>query len=586
MVKKEPSYNEIIKWLQGYCERRKGVKTYKGLEYSTEFQKDVEKAKEVGTKFFIDPKLPIDFVMVSPTREQAHETSGYRIINHYTLFWIISSVYPSLEKRLQFYRFYLSRIFMLRAMQIIMVVPVTIKLESEMSLRKIAKENAFGLWRIETSKEEPEELCTPKDYGQHVEDTFRNPPAHMDMECFDPSITEKAKEITLFFDWPVREAVEALAGVDPREAGKRYIEREILDFVFKLQNISYSDKLKELVTQHLIHKGSDYEFVSQTFSALWTECKLGIDYPDFLKVYEPPLYNIFAAQEKPYRDHYIHQFQVFLLGLYIVDQLYDRLPPNIDKQWLITSSLHDMAYPLELYDRWARDFFKESLGVPEMGELDIRSHFVDKSLLSSLGFLVNGMCKSHFGGELKGNWLHKEEALVRFFYKEITEVKHHCILGSLHLIKQAQQYNPNLLDDLFAPSALAIALHHEVVWRELPPERKLESLKFSSDPLTFLLMFCDCVQEWGRPKADKESVGEEEDERFILDQCEVQGLKCLVTIKAPYLSTTDKRFENKETELKNLERFLEAPSDMEFKITLTDRLGRKREYSMTGPGTQ
>lgn len=581
----ETYYNDIIKWLEAYYEGREKVATYRGLEYSREFAMDIEKAREEGTEFFIDPLLPIDLVMVQTEQEPSEEELDKLIdVHYYILFWLVSSGDASTERRLQFYRFYLSRISPLKAVQVVMVIPASIGGGLEQSLREIADENGFGLWRIETSNREPEKLCTPKNFLKHMEDALKNPPE--DMEGFEPCITDKAPEISLFFDRYVRESVEALAGVTPRKVGKRYIERKLLDTVFELQNISYAGELKKLVTKHLIDKGDDYEFVSQTFSALWRECKLGMNYSDFLKVYEPPLYNIFATREKPYRDHYLHQFQVFLLGLYIADQLYSKFPPNIDKQWLITSSLHDMAYPLQLYEGWAKDFFKEALGIPEMGELDVKSHFVDKSLLSSLGFLIDGMCKLHFGGELQGNWLDKEKALVRFFYKGITQVKHHCILGSLHLIKRAEQCSPNLPDDLFVPSALAIALHHEVIWRELPPERKLESLKFSNDPLAFLLMFCDCVQEWGRPKANKEIVGEEENERFILDQCEVQGLRCLVTIKTPYLSTTDKKFENKETELKNLERFLQSPADMEFKITLIDKSGTIREYRMTGPSTQ
>jgi len=473
-----------------------------------------------------------------------------------------------------------------------MVIPATSERKLEKSLRKVAEDNGFGLWEIETSQKEPKELRTAVDFGQHMENTFRNPPE--DMRSFDSSITKKAKEIALFFDRYVREAVEALAGVTPRDVGKRYIERELLDRVFELQNVSYAKKLRDLITQHLEQKGNDYDFVSQTFSTLWNETKLGTNYTNFLKICELPLYNIFATQGKIYRDHYLHQFQVFILGLYIIDKLRKKFDSDIDMQWLVTSSFHDMAYPIELYDDWAKRFFEESLGVSEMGVLDIKSYFVDKSLLSRLGFLINALCRKHFGtGDLKGNWLHEEKDLVTFFHKKIVETKHHCILSSLYLLKHAQSCSPDLLNTLLVPSALAIALHHDVLrrgsdkdWQKLPDDRKLKSLKFSNDQLAFLLMFCDCAHEWGRPTGKQfvpQNVGEEI-KRFIFSECNVTGTECSVIIKTPSLSVNDKQFETKENELRTLQKFLESPNDVEFKITLVDKTGATRDYPMRGPG--
>lgn len=586
----EISYNDIIKQLEAYYKKRKGVITYRGLEYSTEFAEDV---KDVGKEFYIDPMLPIDLLTVERKEEIDDKTNELKPVSYYTLHWLISKDDPELERKLQFYRFYLSRISKLKGVQIIMVIPGSSEKKLEKPLRKIAKENGFGLWRVEASQEKPEELCKSQDFREHMEEAFRNPP--IGMRHFRKPIKDKAGEITLFFDRYVGEAVDALAGRTPKQAGKRYIERKLLDLVFELKNISYTKKLRELVTQHLEQKGNDYDFVSNTFSTLWSECELGADYTDFLRVSELPLYNIFATQGKLYRDHYLHQFQVFLLGLYIIDNLPQKFGGSIDKQWLITSSFHDMAYPIELYDIWARRFFEQSLGVPEMGVLDIKSYFVDRSLLSRLGFLVNALCKTHFNDELQGNWLHKEKDLVTFLHKKIVETKHHCILGSLYLLKHAQSCSSDLLYNLFVPSALAIALHHDVLrqkdddeWQKLPDNRKLQSLKFTNDQLAFLLMFCDCAQEWGRPTGKQPTQGNEEEDakRFIFSKCDVTATGCSVVIKTPFLSVNDKRFEVKDNELRILEKFLESPQDVEFKITLVDRSGATRDYPMRGPGQE
>ena len=132
---------------------------------------------------------------------------------------------------------------------------------------------------------------------------------------------------------------------------------------------------------------------------------------------------------------------------------------------------------------------------------------------------------------------------------------------------------------------MAIALHHDVVWRELPKERKLNSLKFSNDPLAFLLMFCDCVQEWGRPKTNESSVSKSDEELFLFEKCDVADSKCSVIIYSPYLLKTEQRFKDKRDELENLEAFLQSPTEVEFWVTLKDKSGAISEHRMIGSNT-
>lgn len=599
MSNTETHYNEIINWLEGYF-RKQGLPTYRGLEYSTEFQTDVGVAKERGTKFSIDPMLPIDLVMVRSRKEIDHETRKSKETYNYTLFWVASSASRTLERNLLFYQIYLSRISEPRAVRIVIVIPSDSKKTLERSLHTIAKENGFGLWRI-TFQEEPEVICAPQSFLEHMENSFANPPK--DMMRFSRAIRDKAPDIALFFDRYIIDAVDAVVGVTPTDVGKRFIEREILDSVLNLEKISYGQELKKLVIKHLREKSDDYDFVSDTFSTLWSHCNLGMNYSKFLEIAELPLYNIFASRKKPYRDHYLHQFQVFLLGLGIIDKLKVGMHPDLDEhpdidiQWLITSSFHDMAYPLELYDIWAKEFFDESIGIPDIGVSDLKSSFVDKSLLSILGFLVNTLCEKHFDCPLKGNWLHEERELVQFFHDRITQLKHHCLLSSIFLLKQAQSKSPALLDKLFVPSGLAIALHHrkdiwrklpdrkrDEVWKKLPQKRKFRSLDFKTDPLTFLLIFCDCIQEWGRPtrKYPKQDNLAGDEKKFILSSFKPTESGCSVIIKTPQISRTHKVFKSKVKEIEGLEEFLKSSSGLQFQITLEDRFGITRVFPITG----
>ncbi len=375
-----------------------------------------------------------------------------------------------------------------------------------------------------------------------------------------------------------------------------------MEHVFSLKHVLYAAKLKEMVTTYLCNKGDDKEFVRNTFSALWQMYFPKMDYSKFLDDAELPLYHILALHGIPYRDHYLHQFQVFLLGSCILDRLMDinqpdiAKNPNIDKQWLITSSFHDMAYPLQSYEDWAKGFFKESLNIPDLGTLDIKSYFVDRSLLSSTGYIVNTLCEKYFGKRLEGNWIDQEKALILFSHDRISRTKHHCILSSLYLLKQALAEYPEehneLVTDLFVPSALAIVLHHyDQVFKKLPPndkawkdlekaERVLHSLEFKTDPLTCLLMFCDSAQEWGRPKLEQPSTEDTkvDNQRFVLEKCDIKPSGCSITIKAPYLESIDEKFEIKDGELTRLKKFLRVPQDFSFEINLLDKSDTPRPH--------
>ena len=608
MSKHEISYNEVISWLEKYCKEQKLGETCKGLELSNEFITDVEGAKTKNVELYIDPMLPIDLVAVHTKDEPDEDKPGELLkVNYYTLFWIVSAEESDADRlgvRLQFYQFLLSRVTDLRSVKIILVIPDGVEKEMEVNLLKIAKNNGFGLLKLESIEKPPKEpLSDARSFREHMEKVLENPPENLDLDPLPDSVKKEATIIGPYLDLFVREAIDAVAGRTPMQAGKRYINRELLEHVFSLNNVSYATELKERVTTHLTNKGDDYQFVEDTFSALWHNYFPNMEYSKFLRVSELPLYQILALHRKPYRDHYLHQFQVFIVGACILDRLMEiKQPdiienPNIDKHWLITSSFHDMAYPLQLYEDWAKEFFEESLDIPDLGKLDIKSYFVDRSLLSSVGFIINALCSKHFDRHLEGNWLNDEKELILFFNDRISKTKHHCILSSLYLLKQAQSKNPQLVDDFFVQPALAIVLHHyaqvfkdlelageeDIAWKNLQKaKRELSILEFKTDPLTFLLMFCDSAQEWGRPKLEhpKPEDFEEDAQLFVLDKCDINKSGCCIKIKTPNLESIDDKFEAKDKELGALQKFLRAPTDFSFEIILADKSGEPRPHRL------
>lgn len=587
-------YNSLVEWLESYW-KKKHIVTYRGLESSPEFKEDIEAAKKSGTTFFIDPLLPTDLVAVerkTPVKVEEGEKKEEEF--YYSLFWIMHSPDPNLETRLQFYQFYLTRISELNRIKMIIVIPARCKYDLKTNIETIAKNNGFGLWEIDNSKHEPSEIFLPKTFRDRMVDELKDPPDSRN-ERFGEEILKEAENLSLFFDKYIRDAVEAMVGITPEQLAKRNIERKILDLVFELKHISYGNKLRELVTDYLEKKGNDYDFVATAFSELWHVCDLKTVYSDFLKIYEKALYHICAGEKQVYRDHYLHQFQVFLLGLHIIDNFqshFERLNIQLnilEKQWLVAASFHDMAYPVQLYDGWAKEFFKKIFGISNLGASDLRSGFIDQSLLSSMGYLINSLCETHLKRRLSANWLAKERDLVLFFYDKITNAKPHCILSGISLLQGAKKGTSNnsgkskklvLLEKIMVPAALAITLHDKAIWGDLRKKHALDMISFDNDPLTFLLLFCDCVQEWGRPSPKLEE--RKPEERFLLKSIKPEKDGYSVTIYTPALLTTDEFFDKTEQDIKTLEKFLRQPSAIKFTIIVEDKTGAQRAYEMKG----
>ncbi len=317
MSNKKYSYNELVKWLEKYyAQKGETITTYRGLEYADEFKKDVAEAKSQGVEFSIDPMLPVDLIKVEEKKETDEETGEQKPYSYYQLFWVVVSDQPNLEKMMQFYQFYLSRVSEPYRVTTVMVLPFGCDNTLKRKLKKIAEENKFGLWQIDTSKEIPEkideeEIVEPKDFRDRMIEEFKDPKDEEILKELPEEVRVKPEATAKFFDTYVRDAIEAMVGVTPEQVGKRYIERKVLDLVFELKNVSYRENLCELVNQHLSQKTNDYKFVAKAFSELWDICKFGIKYSDFLKTFEPALHHVFAEEKRVYRDHYLHQFQVF-----------------------------------------------------------------------------------------------------------------------------------------------------------------------------------------------------------------------------------------------------------------------------------
>jgi len=643
---KDYDHGQIIEWLK----KRLGNKTvYQDLEESPEFQADVNKAKE-KQNFHSYPRLYIDLIQVEEKEEQIDQPETEtvngkekQLRNYYKLYFAVSSKIVFKDKmddftdrfkeRLSFYQFYFSRISEPQRVEIIIIVPYYFDMSGD--CKDFCEESGFGLWKVDIGKEEEDVVCKPKSLRNRMtkklEESIDNPKAvgeavekiskkmeFKDLPAFKEAIKEEAKDFELPFEEYILEAVDAIAGVTPDIFAERYIDRTLLNKMCKLKNISYGDRLRGLVNEQLDENLNDYQFVSEVFNALWKEY-IGVPYSKFLENFEPALLHVFAEGEergeKYYRDHYIHQFQVFLLGVYIIDSLYDDFKkykcqkPEI--KWLITSSFHDMAWPVQLYDDWSEDFFKKVFKLDtKLAHLELKSSFVDQSFLSCMGYLISSLYWFHKAIKVEGNWLADKDKkeLVQFFYKEITGKRNHCILSSMSLLKMVQDFSfneknmikqrilndkgqfDNIVKKVFVPSALAIALHDKKVWQELRkendednPPKILRNMEFEKDPLSFLLIFCDSIQEWGRPSKSHREKESERGVKFYLQAMECDPKTGLdIIIRTPNDTKSEQFFKDKQDELRDIQFFLKQPPGRKFAIHLEDKNHEGEDFEMHG----
>jgi hypothetical protein len=578
------NHNQIIEWIEKKYSSNLDYEVHRSLEDFPELLKDFKYKPELPFDF----SLPIDLICAKKEEEPTENGKGE--FWHYTIFLVNSTetFSKSLKKRLSFYQFYLSRIPSVQPNRFVIITAIPLDFPAlKQKDKDFFENNGFGLWRIDITKLDKQEEIPAKNLRDRMIEEFnkavdepdetdddsykaaggtmlKNQQAtfkktlpinkisekiSIDLNVLRENIKIRAKDFVLFFEEYIDDAIEGIAGIPPDQFGTRYIDRKVMDKVLDLKNISYRAELSKLMNEHLTEKANEYEFTSEIFSSLWDDL-IGLPYSHFLEKFEPSLLYVFADSrkgDKIYRDHYLHQFQVFLLGISIIDCFPNRF--RIDKYkkpeliWLITSSFHDIAYPVQLYDEWCKKFFTEVFKIPKSpASLELKTNFVDHSFLSCMSCIIKEFYRVHLNGDNVSNI--EENEIVQFFYKQITEIKNHGILSSISLLKMISPINEvnknekkikeklgiSLIEAwqyIFVPSVLAITLHDYKIWGGLIKEKTtdkspklLTTLKFENDPISFLLIFCDNVQEWGRPCKSQDIEGDGKIKRFYLKDFE------------------------------------------------------------------
>ncbi len=435
---------------------------------------------------------------------------------------------------------------------------------------------------------------------------------------------------------------KGIAYIHPEKPRRNYIGYQITDLLSTLKNIAYKSYIMDLSKRYRITGNrsggkiflrkklgrDDFELASQAVTKLWDKY-LGLKFPNIQQKID-----IILQKDQTYREHFVHQFKVFLIGSYILDLFYPIIASkfstqykcNIEKVWLVASTFHDFSYGLQNFDTWLTYFFEETLKVKEyqtkenLNLLNLDAAMIREAIYGNIIKIVENL-----PFDLKKE---NKEPLIRFFYEKAVTDRNHGILSAISLLQL--YYNDigrsKLTEQELLHAAAAITLHEEDVWEALcgcqgyrggkvlssneeecakdckrnlwsrkqkkivdeklsymkpsdeiakykcerwekaiMDKRLLEKITFVKNPLVFLLIFCDSVQDEGRVASS--------DDQMSRDRSSLEGISFdkakggQITQITVSLSSNEEN--KKELELKRLAWCLQ---DDRFRVQLNDKL--------------
>jgi len=509
-------HNEIVEQLKKWIEQDK--KNFPNGETYTTFEDIPELRKKLAEgKLTVDLRYSVDLIHAEKREEEVDPKDkkaggeGVKVVSYYTLFLVSTGsisgegqsetrgISDPLKERLLFYQYYFARISEPKCIRIILVVPSDTDISPE-AKSDVFEEYRIGLWKVDVKKDiKQEEVAAefvrdrmikafnisvkdPDDMG----DAIKGISEEIDVAetTLRQAIENRAEDFATFFEQYVLEAVDAIAEIQPEQIGKRYIDRQLIDRVLKLRNVPCLMECRDLVNEHLNKKIDDYVFVGECFGDLWKNT-FDMDFPPTLENYEQFLRRFFPQ----YREHFVHQFQVFLFGMIILDHLLEdpsilfesggsnEEKENLIKGWLLTSSIHDFTYPLQKYDKWSEEFFRQQLDIENPPRfLDLSSIYVEKTFLSRVELLLSKLEKDFTDADPWGKAGFLNE-IRRFFYYEIAEKKNHGLMGSCYLLKKFEKKSSDELSRIVLPAAVASAIHDNEIWQILSGQVDVDSRK-------------------------------------------------------------------------------------------------------------
>lgn len=263
-----------------------------------------------------------------------------------------------------------------------------------------------------------------------------------------------------------------------------------------------------------------------------------VDLLDMMRSYEEKA----SVLNERQRDHYVHSVNVFALGLsiYANNEEYRNMfnafmcNKNASKRlfsgdceeflfrWGVASLLHDIGYPMEIICNQIYSYVSFVAGSKEKAReihpyIDFMN-FEELNSISNSGWLGtdvigDGQIQSYKPTELLayrmtqrfGIDIEQTKALLNGYLKTMQEkgFVDHGFYSALILLKWYGEFAENAIDgqEYFLYPILDIAhsiLEHNFYKGTLQKNCGLDRLKCDADPLSYILILCDELQEWNR----------------------------------------------------------------------------------------
>jgi hypothetical protein len=283
----------------------------------------------------------------------------------------------------------------------------------------------------------------------------------------------------------------------------KHIPSVVTDNMKKLQKVSLADSLKDIAIEYdartFDEPDEEYDFIQEAMKDILERAEfkdlnaaLG-----FLRLTENQL------RTKGKRDHFLHSFQVFLVGEIVIDArteiimrklgLETSSMVSLERCWLLASLLHDIGIP-----------FQNREWIDEIGDFEIKllddprqKHYIDDL----------AACFSNLTGK-------PEDSLRKILYARAQQENarghsevNHGLISAVQVLKKSMAVSAGVYKNEALPAALSMAIHDRQLWHDLARHQlaPIDELKL---PITSLLILCDNFQVWGRPGRKGDATGE------------------------------------------------------------------------------
>ena len=400
---------------------------------------------------------------------------------------------------------------------------------------------------------------------------------------------------------------------DPRYRRRPIVARDdrislfLINKLPEIKILTFNEALHDLSSNYRVETRGDYEITCEYVQKLWDNF-LGLKYPD------PQIQEKFEEiffKEYTYREHFLHQFQVFLLGSIIIDKLYNSVSKGVldkfaidfgvpfENTWLAAATYHDYNYSTQKYKSWFLQYLEDVMQMEkknvqeELSKLNLDFAAVRENFLQTAEKILAVLCKSRL--EQSEDF---KEVLGLFLYEKIVTEKNHALTSGVTLLKiykKTIEAKRRIAPKAIEQAALSISLHDKQMWEyfcgckgflsELSKKdcsscrsksqgegspyntcnqyeeeiKKLEILKhitLEELPLLYLLIFCDSCHDEGRGNSESRNI------KSVIDNLDVDpDGKVTITL----IAKDDVSFDKKTSEFKRVQQFL---SDGNFTVIL------------------